>query len=223
VETVARSLSARSVLLAPTEDGLIATELFARGYDVACTELAPDVELEVKSRHGEEAALELVNEGRGSLPYVDLKGRIFELVATLWGSLGWLDKSYDTEFLEAANQALMPGGRLLIDTQVLETLAKHSVAGEWEYTGRYLALIKRRYLPAAGILHVDSSLLALDEANRVTLGSQTCHDVYIYRFNELLFALSEAGFQVESAFDSMDGSGFGIGSRRLALVARKVA
>jgi hypothetical protein len=222
VQSVVGSPRTNSILLVPSQDGSLALELALRGFTVTCAELAPYSELEeLGSQSIRSGRLDLVNRGRGLLPYIDLVGRRFDVVVCFWGSLGWREDTYDMKLLSTINHALAQSGRLLVETHVVETLPTPVPPTDWALFDDYLALIRRRYFPVSQNLHLDASLVSLQEVGLLLDGSQTCNDVHVYSFAQLANMLSSTGFRIQMAMDSTDGSLFRIGSRRLALLAQK--
>ena len=72
----------------------------------------------------------------------------------LWNSFGYFDDAGNLEFLRAVSRSLKPGGRLALDTPLLETLLLDAAQEPrvWERAGDLLALEERGYDHESGRL-----------------------------------------------------------------------
>ncbi len=73
----------------------------------------------------------------------DLTG--FDAVINFWGSFGYFDDAGNAAFVAAAHRALRPGGKLVIDGHVHETLLPRFQRRGWSQHGDVLVLEDRRF------------------------------------------------------------------------------
>jgi SAM-dependent methyltransferase len=206
-EKVARALGLRPtsrVLDVPCGTGRIARRLRARGHRVVGIDATP--------RFLTEAARAGVPVVRADMRTAVVRPRSFDAALCLWGSFGYFDDAGNREQAHAFADALVPGGRCLVDTIVEDTLLpRFEPHGEWDL----------------GDTHVDEERTYDGTARRIettwtfTRGEereQRVTSVRLYSVAELTDLFAEAGF---SSFQAFDGelAPFGASSMRLWLVA----
>jgi hypothetical protein len=138
----------------------------------------------------------------------------FDAAFCLWGSFGYFDEEGNRRQTEALVDALVAGGRLLIDTLVADTLLPGFVPdAEWS-VGDVGVREHRRY--DADTKRVETTWTFTSEGTSATQATS----VRIYAMEELTDLLAACGC---TSFQAYDGelAPFGDTSDRLWLVATK--
>ena len=135
-----------------------------------------------------------------------------------WNSFGYFDDAGNLEFLRAVSRSLKPGGRLALDTPLLETLLLDAAQEPrvWERAGDLLALEERGYDHESGRLESTWTFIR-DERREVRRMS-----IRLYTYRELVALLGRAGFGGHRAYGSLDLEPFELGAPWLYLVTTKV-
>ena len=144
----------------------------------------------------------------------------FDAAYCFWTSFGYFeDESHDLVVAKRVAEALRPGGRFLIDITVAETLLP-------VFRPEYVTPIDP--VDASSTDEVRQNVRFDFESGRIENdwtfvengSTRTAHSsVRLYTCHELVALLREVGFERFEAYDSMTGEAFGIGARRLGLVA----
>ena len=135
-----------------------------------------------------------------------------------WNSFGYFDDAGNLEFLRAVSRSLKPGGRLVMDTPLLETLLLDTVHEPrvWEQAGELLALEERAYDHESGRL--ESTWTFIRDGQREVRNMS----IRLYTYRELVTMLEQAGFGLHEAYGDMDLTPFELGAPWLYLVTTKV-
>jgi SAM-dependent methyltransferase len=192
------------VLDVPCGTGRIATHLRARG----CTVIGIDV-TDAFVRAARAAGVPAI---RGDMRTQLVRSASFDAVLCWWGSFGYFDEDGNLAQAEAAAAALVPGGRVLIDTVVADSvLTEFTPEVDWE----------------VGDVHVHESR-TYDEAERRIVDTWTftrngveetqTTSVRAYTVVELMELLSDVGFVSFQTLDE-DLRPFQPAADRLRLVA----
>jgi SAM-dependent methyltransferase len=212
VERALRLTPGARVLDVPCGDGRLACELAARGYQLTGVELAGAV-LDRARGQAADRHLDVVWEQRDmrDLPWPEA----FDAAFCFWGSFGYFDDVGNAAFARAVWQALVPGGRFLVDTRVVETVLPDWREREWDRWGEVLVLEERRYDHASGRIEGHWTFIH---------GGQTethASSIRVYTYRELCQLLHQAGFAHCDGYGSLDLEPFALGAPRLLLVATK--
>ena len=136
----------------------------------------------------------------------------------LWNSFGYFDDAGNLEFLRSVSRSLKPGGRLALDTPLLETLLLDTVHEPrvWERADDLLALEERAYDHESGRL--ESTWTFIRD------GQQEVRDMSmrLYTYRELIAMLEQAGFGLHGAYGDLDSTPFELGAPWLYLATTKV-
>ncbi|HEX2878620.1 MAG TPA: class I SAM-dependent methyltransferase, partial [Polyangiaceae bacterium] len=108
-----------TILDAPSGDGRIARELARRGYQLTGVDFNPRV-LEKGRELAQDLSVDFVNADIRDLRYENE----FDAAISWWTSYGYFSDEDNTRYLASLCRALKPGGRLVIDTIVAESLYK---------------------------------------------------------------------------------------------------
>ena len=208
-EQVVRALdltaSAR-VLDVPCGTGRIAKRLRVLGHDV--------VGVDIEDRFAAVARDAGVPVIRADMRTAVVRPSSFDAAFCLWGSFGYFDEEGNRRQTEALVDALVVGGRLLIDTLVADTLLPGFVPdAEWS-VGDVGVREHRRY--DADTKRVETTWTFTSEGTIATQATS----VRIYAMEELTDLLAACGC---TSFQAYDGelAPFGDTSDRLWLVATK--
>lgn len=195
--------------------GRHAIELARRGFAVTGQDLSPAAL--AKAQEGAQSAGVAVNWVQSDMRQIEPE-KGFDAVINWFTAFGYLESdAEDQKVLEAVQRALRPGGKLLIDTLNHAWLMRNYIPRGWAAT------------PEGGLLLEERSFDLLVGRNTVTatyIGPNgeriaTGHSVRIYTLVELATLLSTAGLQVCEAWGGVDGSPYGITSRRMIVLAEK--
>ncbi len=206
-ERVERALQLRPasrVLDVPCGTGRIGRRLRASGHRV--------VGIDATTRFLAEAV-------RLGLPVIraDMRTRAvrpatFDAALCLWGSFGYFDDDGNRAQAGALADALMPGGRCLIDTIIADTLLPgFQPEAAWDLGDTHV-VETRRYDETTR--RIETTWTFTRDAER----EQVVTSVRLYSSAELTDLLAEVGFATFQAFDG-ELEPFGASSMRLWLVA----
>lgn len=206
--------SSSSILDVPCGEGRIARRLAARGYRVTGVDLSASI-LEVARARAAADGASVVWEQRDmrDLPW---EGE-FDGVVCWWGSFGYFDDSANAAMLRAVSRSLKPGGRLVLDTMSMETLLPNFSPRSWFEVGDVVVLQDREFDHAAGRIEEDWTMI--EGGRRRTVHSS----MRVYAFVDIAAMLQAAGFSDVRGIDRVSEEPFGLGSRRLVVVATKQA
>ncbi len=200
----------------PCGNGRLGLELARDGHRVTGVDLSAPRLAEARAealRRG--LSLELLEADMRELPWENR----FEAAWCYWGSFGYFGDEGDASFLAAVARSLVPGGRFLVETHVLETLLPRFQPRGWAPAGEALLLEDRRYDPSTGRLVVEWTRVG--DRGREAVSRTSSVRVYTYR--ELSLALAAAGFEDVRGYDPFTGEAFRLGASRLAMVATRRA
>jgi len=204
------------VLDMPCGEGRHSIELASRGYRVVGVDFKSDTVDRARDRaaqRGVSVDFRVADMRRFSGPSA------FDSAICFGGSFGYFDEEGNVEALRAFSSALKPGGFLLIDSHVMESLLPRFRERDWgwheEGEDRVRVLQERRF-------DLDTGRV---EATWTTVGGTGATSdrtsIRVYSFRELVGLLRDVGFREFEARETGTGAVFVPGSARLSLVARK--
>ena len=201
-----------SVLDVPCGEGRIARQLAGRGYRVTGVDRSPAL-LEFAERTAAAAGLDITWEQRDmrDLPW----DGTFDAVVCWWGSFGYFEEAGNASFLEATARVLKPGGRLILDNHVVETVLPVFQVRGWEKAGNGFTLTENRWDHTTGRIEGTWTLI-VDGKQTVKQAS-----IRLYTYAELAGLVKGAGFTNVRGVDPTTEVEFQLGSRRLVLIAEK--
>jgi len=193
------------VLDVPCGTGRIAKRLSARGFDV--------VGVDLTERFLEEARAAGVRVEQADMRDLSFDAE-FDVAVCMWGSFGYFDEDGNLAQARAASRALRPGGRYLIDTVGAESLLADFRERDWFTAGDVDVMERRTYVVGTGRIETEWTF--------VSAGARRVHttSVRAYTVVEMTDLLSRAGFTSFATLDD-EGATYGVGSRRLWMVATK--
>jgi len=205
----------RRILDAPCGAGRHSLELAQRGYDVVGIDFNPQV-LAAARTTAEARGLNAVFQ-QHDLRHLDVDGE-FDAVLCLWTSIGYFSELENEQSLLNLAKAVKPGGTLILDAVVLESLCPKFTARGWSWWGegedRVRVCEERTWDAEHARINVRWSFI--QNQREETRDSS----IRVYTCRELLSILERGGL---SSFNCSSSSGgpFQIGSPGLWLEARK--
>ena len=168
-------------------------------------------------------ARELAAEAGVDVEYVESDMRqfrrdgAFDAVVNLFTSFGYFeDPEDDLRVLRNVHASLRPGGRLVMDMAGREALAAKYTPRDWtELPDGALLLFDRDVLPGWSELRNRWIFIKNGERTEFNFTHR------IYTGDSLARALSDAGFEVEGIYGSLDGSPYDRSATRLVAVGKK--
>jgi SAM-dependent methyltransferase len=194
------------VLDVPCGTGRIAKRLRTLGHDV--------VGIDASERFlalADDAGVRVI---RADMRTSVVRDGSFDAALCLWGSFGYFDEEQNREQARALVNALVPGGRVLVDTLVADTLLPAFAASAAWSVGDVDITEAREYDPRGKRIETTWTFARGDE--RVTQVTS----VRLYALDELTDLFAACGCTTFQAFDG-DLAPFGRSSDRLWLVATK--
>ncbi|MCB9682904.1 MAG: class I SAM-dependent methyltransferase [Alphaproteobacteria bacterium] len=217
VASLVRLLGIRSgmrVLDAPVGDGRIAVRLARLGCDVVGVDRS-EAMLTAAARRAADAGVPL------ALHDHDLREPVatdaFDLALCLWGSFGFFDDAGLDAQTAAAAQALVPGGRFVLDTPTAETLALGFAPTSCKRIGERFLVEERTLDPVTGGVDATWTLVRGDGTRASARFRYRLHGI-----TELCGRLRRHGLDRVEVYADLDGTPFVVGvARRAVVVATK--
>ena len=203
------------VLDAPCGAGRLALKLATLGYGV--TGIDRSAELIAVARQAADERGLAVDWRHGDMRHLPEDGT-YDGAVCFWNSFGYFDDAGNLEFLRAVSRSLKRGGRLALDTPLLETLLLDAVREPrvWERAGDLLALEERGYDHETGRLESTWTFI------RGGLREVRDMSIQLFAYRELMAMLEQAGFGDHQAYGDLDLTPFELGAPWLYLVTTKV-
>lgn len=200
------------ILDVPCGEGRLSTALASRGYQVTGVDITQSLLEDARSKAGG-LGLDITWEHRDmrALPWKEE----FDAALCYWGSFGYFDEEGNREFMEAAARVLKPGGRVLIEGHLLETMLPIYRDRGWQRVGDILALEDRSWNPESGRIDVEWTLIGKGKEERLN------SSIRIYSYHEIHALLLKAGFAGCAGYGSWRGEPLQVRSHRGLVVATK--
>jgi len=198
------------VLDACCGEGRHCRELARRGFDV--TGVDQSAESLARARV-QEPVVTYVHQDIGEMQF-DAE---FDAAINMFTAFGYMDEAGNEQFLRAVARALRPGGALVLDTMSPFWLARNYRPRDWHEVPCGLMLDDRRYDLVTG--RIDSHVTYLAAEGKVERDTS----IRAYTPTELGGLLGQVGLEAASWYGGFDASPLTLESRRLIVVARKVA
>jgi SAM-dependent methyltransferase len=202
------------ILDAPCGGGRHAHCLAKRGYEVTAVDLSADFLKAARARPVE---------GPGKVTFLERDMRDlggigpFDGAYCFGNSFGYFDDVGNAAFLSAVAGALKPGGRFILDTgNVAESILPDFQPRGWMKIGDMLFLAEREFDVEKS--RINSEYTFIKDGRVVKQAAfQRTHSVH-----ELIGMLKNAGFDDHKCLGTLQGERFGLGSKRLLMVATRM-
>ena len=143
----------------------------------------------------------------------------FDAIVNMYSSFGYLEsEAEDLKVLESAVKALKAGGRLLLDMLNREWAIDNYIQNDWHTGADETLYVERRDLDlATSRMHVHFIVVDPKGGRRESIG----HIIRLYTLTEMTRLLERVGMRVTAVFGGFEGEDYGIGTRRMIIVAQK--
>ena len=198
------------VLDVPCGNGRMTIPLARRGHVMTGIDFTPPFIAEARAAAGDLPATFLERDMR------DLDGLSgFDAALNWWGSFGYFDDAGDEALAAGVCKALVPGGRFLIDLNLMETLMPIFQPKGWGRSGDILVLEDRVFDFAASRMEVDWTFIrgGVEERKHTSMR--------LYSAHEMVALLQRVGFASVRPLDFTTEASLSVTSRRALVVATK--
>ncbi len=145
----------------------------------------------------------------------------FDAIVNMYSSFGYLEsEADDLRVLESAANALKPRGRLLLDMLNREWAVANYIQNDWHRGVDNTLYVERRDLDlASSSMHVSFTIVGPNGSRRDSVG----HHIRLYTLTEITRLLERVGLRVTGVFGGFDSEPYAITTRRMIILAEKVA
>jgi SAM-dependent methyltransferase len=153
---------------------------------------------------------------RGDMRALPFESR-FDAVVNLFSSFGYLEsEEEDARVLTAVCRALKPGGRALFDLLNRDWVVDNYVQNDWHSDAKGTIYLEHRELDLlTSRNHVTFTAIDTDGSRRELGG----HHIRLYTLREAAGMIEAAGLTFRAVYGGFDGEAYGIGTRRMIIVA----
>lgn len=216
---VARALSltpGASVLDLCCGQGRHSVQLAKRGFKVIGLDLNAEY-LDLASKAAEEAKVK-IDTVTGDMREIPFENK-FDAIVNMYSSFGYLEsEAEDLRVLESAAKALKDGGQLLLDMLNREWAIDNYIQNDWHTGTDGTLYVERRDLDlSTSRMHVHFIVVDSKGGRRESIG----HIIRLYTLTEMTRLLERVGMRVTLVFGGFDGEDYGIGTRRMIIVAQR--
>jgi len=194
--------------------GRIAVALAAKGFKVTGYD-ASEVLLEAAKAYGKDAkaTVDFISGDMRDLNF----DRQFDAIVNIGTAFGYVpDEADDRKIMERMYKALVPGGRLIMDTENRENKLARMERRSWVTMKDTIVWSLRDYDCMSG--RWNETISWIEEGNY----KQAILDFRLYAATELRNMMQHAGFRIHGMFGGLDYSPLTLQSPRLVIVADAV-
>ncbi|HXJ21190.1 MAG TPA: methyltransferase domain-containing protein [Polyangia bacterium] len=200
------------VLDAPCGNGRLTIPLARRGYTLTGIDFTSSFLAEGRAAAGD---LPITFLERDMRQLDDLSG--FDAAFNFWGSFGFFDDAGDQALAAGIFRALVPGGRFLIDANLIETLMPIFQPRSWGRIGDTTMLEERLFDFATSRIRTEWTFL------RAGVEERKSSSIRLYSGHEMVALLERVGFRSVRLLDFVTEGPLTVASRRALVVATKPA
>jgi len=196
--------------------GRHSVQLAKGGLKVIGLDLNPDyVELTQQAAEASKLQVETVTADMREIPFANQ----FDAIVNMYSSFGYLEsEAEDLKVLESAANALKPRGQLLLDMLNREWAIDNYIQNDWHTGADGTLYVERRDLDlATSRMHVHFIVVDPKGGRRESIG----HIIRLYTLTEMTRLLERVGIRVTKVFGGFEGEEYGIGTRRMIVIATK--
>jgi ubiquinone/menaquinone biosynthesis C-methylase UbiE len=196
--------------------GRHAVLLAAAGLEVTALDLSLEyLDIALKAAREADVAFQTVHADMREIPFTDR----FDAVINMFSSFGYLEsEAEDARVLAAIERCLKPGGLVLLDLLNRDWVVTNYIQNEWHADEDGTIYLEHRELDlTTSRNHVTFTALSPDGSRREIGG----HHIRLYTLREVIMMLEAAGLRYETVYGGFAGEPFGIGTRRMIVVACK--
>lgn len=211
IDNFAKSRNYKKILDIPCGTGRVSIDLAKRGYNITGIDFNPNAVSKAKERCNIPNAVWI----EGDMREINYENQ-FDLVISMWGSLGYFTDEENIKFFHSVSKALTDKGAFIFDTNTLETISRkfqpsgiNRINDNFILEERTLDLVNSRINAVWSF--INSSGKRFERKSSIRL----------YSYKELLDILKKAGFKEFRAYGGFNGETYNIYSDRLELIAIK--
>lgn len=139
----------------------------------------------------------------------------FEHAVSLFDAFGFLDDEGNADYLRSVAQALVPGGRLLLDVRNRDWIVRNILPVTVLDKGDDMMIDRHTFDTTTGRLVDRRTYVRGGQVRTVTFS------IRLYSLTELTALLATTGFRVEKSWGGWDGAPMSMGRNRMLVLARK--
>jgi len=210
------------LLEVPCGAGRHAVELACRGYTVTGVALNSDVI--AAARHRSAARGAAVDLRQGDMRRLDevLEREVYDAAFCFWGGFGYFDDAGNVSFLKGMHGALAPGGWLLVDIAVVESLLPRFEPRSscWlEIDAERVRVIEKRdWNLETSRVETEWTFIQDD-----VVTGRYATSIRVFGYRELRDLLASVGLVVERTCETGTGAPVTIEVERISMIRRKAA
>ncbi len=207
----------QSVLDLCSGQGRHAVLLASAGMQVTALDLAGEyLEMARKAAREAKVEIETVHADMREIP----GPQRYDAVINMFSSFGYLEsEAEDARVLTAVQGVLKPGGVLLLDLLNRDWVVRNYIQNEWhDGPDGSIYLEHREFDPVTSRNHVTFTAISPAGMRHQMVG----HHIRLYTLREVEAMLEAAGLKYEAVHGGFEGEPFGLDSRRMIVVARRL-
>jgi SAM-dependent methyltransferase len=177
------------------------------------------LELAKQAAAASKVAIETVAGDMREIPFENK----FDAIVNMYSSFGYLEtEAEDLKVLESAAKSLKASGRLLLDMLNREWAMDNYIQNDWHTGADGTLYVERRDLDlAASRMHVH--FIVVDAPPKGGRRQSIGHNIRLYTLTEMTRLLERVGMRVTAVFGGFEREAYGIGTRRMIIVAQRGA
>jgi SAM-dependent methyltransferase len=143
----------------------------------------------------------------------------FDAIVNMFSSFGYLEsEAEDAKVLQSIRRALRPGGRVLLDLLNRDWVVDNYIQNDWHRGDDGTLYLEHRELNLlTSRNHVTFTAIRPDGSHQEIVG----HHIRLYTLREAAGMIEAAGLAFEAVYGGFDSEPYGIGTRRMIIVARR--
>ena len=145
----------------------------------------------------------------------------FDAIVNMFSSFGYLEsEAEDAKVLDSIYRALKPGGRVLLDLLNRDWVVDNYIQNDWHRDDDGTLYLEHRELDLlTSRNHVTFTAISPDGSRREIVG----HHIRLYTLREVAGMIEAAGLRFDAVYGGFEGEAYGIGTRRMIVVASRVS